>query len=68
MSLAEIIEEMIQIAVENPRVLKEVTYRENTLEGRRYTILGDHLVERESKYLRFEKMLNTCTDKTKSGE
>jgi len=65
MSLADIIDEMIKIAVENPRVVKEVTYRENTFEGRRYTILGNHLIEREDKYLKFDKMLSSYAKQNK---
>ena len=61
MNLAEIIAEMIAIAVKNPRVVDELGYKKETIPGQRYHVLQQELIRKEEKYLKFEKLLTSYT-------
>lgn len=55
MNLAEIVAEMIAIAVKNPRVVDELVYMKETIPGQRYQVLQQELIRREEKYLKLKK-------------
>jgi hypothetical protein len=57
MGLAEIVAEMIQIVVKNPRVIDDISYISSSFAGQRYNMLQNELTSRERKYLRFENLL-----------